>query len=137
MPMLHNGLQVNSKCTQLILVINLYVKLHLPLAFSNAKLLAQVSHMCYSKCHNVNKSHLKKLLILKNNIILTISRPGTLRPLGIWFEPFANNICDTKYHKWCSIPQYNSSVHYVKSRPCHFFTHWCSSPNLCECSLRS
>ena len=40
--------------------------------------------ICYSKCHNVDVFHLKKLLImLTNGIILVISKRDTLRPLGI------------------------------------------------------
>lgn len=36
------------------------------------------------------------------NNMLAISRCDTLRPLGISFEPFANNVRDTKYHVPCS-----------------------------------
>ena len=37
--------------------------------------------------------------MLTNSIILVISGRGTFRPLGIDFRPFANSVCDTKYHK--------------------------------------
>ena len=40
--------------------------------------------------------------MLKNEIISTISRRDALKPLDISFKPFANNVCDSKYHKRCS-----------------------------------
>ena len=42
--------------------------------------------------------HLKKLLVLTNGIVLAISGCDTLRPLGIYFRPFANSVRDTIYH---------------------------------------
>ena len=36
--------------------------------------------------------------MLTNGIILVISRCDTLRPLGILFRPFTNNVHGTKYH---------------------------------------
>ena len=36
------------------------------------------------------------------SIMLAISGRDILRPLGIWFRPFTDNVRDTKYHKWCS-----------------------------------
>ena len=36
----------------------------------------------------------------RNGIVLAINGHDTLRPLGIWFRPFANGAHDTKYHKW-------------------------------------
>jgi hypothetical protein len=38
-----------------------------------------------------------------NGITLPISRYDTLRPLGIYFRPLANNICGFIYHKQSSI----------------------------------
>ena len=48
--------------------------------------------------------HLKKLLVLMNGIILAISMQFiqtsiSLRPLGIQFIHFANNVHDIEYHK--------------------------------------
>ena len=42
--------------------------------------------------------------MLTNGIILAISKRDTLKPLGIYFRPFANRpfIHDTKYYKQCS-----------------------------------
>ena len=37
--------------------------------------------MCYTRCHNVKNKHLKKLLMLTNNIILAINGRDILRPL--------------------------------------------------------
>ena len=39
--------------------------------------------------------HLKKILILTYEIISTINMHDTLKPLGIWFMPFANSVRDT------------------------------------------
>ena len=39
--------------------------------------------MGYTKCHNVNKFMLKKLLVLTTSIILAINGDDTLRPLGM------------------------------------------------------
>ena len=39
--------------------------------------------ICYVKCHKVYIFHLKDLLMLTNNIILTLCRCDTLRSLGI------------------------------------------------------
>lgn len=44
-------------------------------------------------------SHLAKLLVSANEIILTINRHDTLRALGIWLRPFANGVRDAKYHR--------------------------------------
>ena len=47
----------------------------------------------------------RKMCIFKifdRPILDAISGRDTLRLLGIWFRPFANNVCDTKYHKRCS-----------------------------------
>jgi hypothetical protein len=41
--------------------------------------------------------------MLTNGIILAISEHDTLRPRDIWFRPFANSVCDIKYHKQCTI----------------------------------
>ena len=40
--------------------------------------------------------------MLLNIIILAIRGHDTLRPLGIQFMCFANNMLDIKYHKQCS-----------------------------------
>ena len=40
--------------------------------------------------------------MLAKNVILAISKHDTLKPLGIQFRPFANNVRDTKDHKWRS-----------------------------------
>ena len=37
--------------------------------------------------------------MLTNNIILAISGRATLRSLGVWFRPFANNVRDPKYYE--------------------------------------
>ena len=39
----------------------------------------------------------------------------TLRPLGIYFMPFANSVCKTKYHIWCSalFPSSWSYMHFT------------------------
>ena len=39
--------------------------------------------------------------MLIRGINLAISGHGALRPLGMWFTPFANSVRDTKYRKWC------------------------------------
>jgi hypothetical protein len=39
--------------------------------------------------------------MLTNGIILVFSKDDTLRPLVIYFRPFANSVCDIEYHKWC------------------------------------
>ena len=39
--------------------------------------------------------------MVTNGIILTISGRDTLKPLGIWFRPFTNNVHYSKYHKRC------------------------------------
>jgi hypothetical protein len=51
---------------------------------------------------NLHNFHYKKLRMLTNNIILGISGHDTLKSLGIHFRPFANSICDTKYHNQCN-----------------------------------
>ena len=40
--------------------------------------------------------------MLMNDIIFTISKHDTLRPLGIQFRPFADSVHDIKYLKRCS-----------------------------------
>ena len=47
--------------------------------------------------------------MLANGIKLAISGHDTLRPLGIYFRPFANSVHDTKYHKRCigALPSLN------------------------------
>lgn len=47
--------------------------------------------MYYSKNHNVDDFSLKKTM-LTSGVILTIDRHDTLRPQGIQFRPFANNV---------------------------------------------
>ena len=37
--------------------------------------------------------------MLTIEIRLTFSGGDTLRPLDIYFRPFANIVCDTKYHE--------------------------------------
>ena len=53
--------------------------------------------------------------MLTNNIILAISGCDTLRPLGIWFKPFANSVREPKYHKQCKQFQKN-----LPDRDVHF-----------------
>ena len=43
--------------------------------------------------------HSSKLLMLRNSVIIAISRHEVLKLLGVWFMPFANSVCDTKYRK--------------------------------------
>ena len=42
------------------------------------------------------KNHLCRWIVS-----LKTSTSDTLRPLGIWFRPFPNSGCDTRYHKRC------------------------------------
>jgi hypothetical protein len=51
--------------------------------------------------------------MLTNGIILAIMGCSTLKPLGIYFRPFANNGHDTKYHKLC--------IEHNRESPCHKF----------------
>ena len=43
----------------------------------HSKTILQSLPICYSKCHNVDVFHLKELLLLTNEIILTVSRRDT------------------------------------------------------------
>ena len=45
--------------------------------------------------------------------MLTISKHNTLKPLGILFRMFANNVCDTKYHKHCKDDYWGVLLLYV------------------------
>ena len=54
---------------------------------------------CYTRCQMYIHFHLKRLLLLKNSIILTNSGCDTLRAPCVYFRPFANSVRDTKYHK--------------------------------------
>ena len=40
--------------------------------------------------------------MLTNEIILAFNGRDTLRPLSLYFKPFANSLHDTNYHKQCS-----------------------------------
>jgi len=51
--------------------------------------------MFYTKCHNVDIFHLKKLIML---IILAIGGGDILRPWGIYITSFPNYVRDPKYH---------------------------------------
>ena len=55
--------------------------------------------MCYAKYQNVNNISFKKLLTLSISIMMMIVTCDTLRPLGIYFRPFANSVHDTKCYK--------------------------------------
>ena len=44
--------------------------------------------------------------------MLTISRCDSLRPLGISFRLFANNLCDVKYQTWCSVTHIRRETHH-------------------------
>lgn len=46
--------------------------------------------------------HFKILLTLTNRVVLTINGHDTSYPLGTWFRPFTNCVCDTKYHRRCT-----------------------------------
>ena len=58
--------------------------------------------MCLTNRHNTYSFTLEKLILLTNTIILAIDGHETLRPLGIYWRPFANGVRDTKYHKYFS-----------------------------------
>ena len=49
--------------------------------------------ICNARCHTVNTI---LLLMLTNSIMLAMSKCNTLKHLGIWFRPFANNVSDIK-----------------------------------------
>ena len=55
--------------------------------------------------------------MVMNGNILAISGRDTLRPLGIWFRPFANSVCDTTYHKRCSEDQHLEDVKWAQGSP--------------------
>ena len=40
---------------------------------------------------------------MTNSNMLTITWHDTIRPLGIQFRPFVNNVSDTKFHKQCTL----------------------------------
>ena len=46
-----------------------------------------------------------KLVLLTDNIVLTIERCDTLRPLGIQYRPFAYSVHDTKFYTINGVPQ--------------------------------
>ena len=50
------------KCDHMTLAINMLNKIASPCILKRTKVSSQVSHMCYIKCHCVNKFHFKKLL---------------------------------------------------------------------------
>jgi hypothetical protein len=54
--------------------------------------------VCYAKYHTINNHAFeKKLLMMKNNVMLTISGGDTSRPLDIKLRLFANIIHDVEY----------------------------------------
>jgi hypothetical protein len=78
--------------THVISVLNNVFHLHI----KYAKLSSQVSQcLILSTSHNVRILKPKKLLMLTNSIMLTVSRHNTLRSLGMEFRPFTNSVRDT------------------------------------------
>ena len=73
-----------------------------PSCISKYKTITISISICYAKYHNVNDFAPQKICYLTNRVMLIISGHGTSRPLGILCRPFANNACDTKYHRLCS-----------------------------------
>ena len=90
-----------------------------------------ISFSCISKCllssqvfQNVMFNviletifHFENLLILTSNVklaMLKISGCDIFRSLAPWFRPFASSVCDTKYHKWCTLFMVFSFIYYSK-----------------------
>ena len=77
MHMLHNGLQVDysvHKCN-----LSLVCSRMSSSCILKHKTIVWSAPMCYANCHDVNKLHCKRLLMLTNDIILSMSGCDTFR----------------------------------------------------------
>ena len=80
--MLKNIFLLQLNCKHMTHAINMLKNIH-PCILKRTTLISSIP-MCYARCQNESiPMHFKKLLMLTNSVIFTISGHDTLRPLGI------------------------------------------------------